>query len=143
MGNTFPFNIEEGLYIINSRHMRLHPFIRAWTLLCKACEPHMLLFCKKINVEGSTHSVLTPTFIIEPLKRTGRIYSVRSFAAFYLHHSLFSRDSTSTCLKQREDIVSGGLPGFARGGLPCPGLLSCRCSRRWRGGVFCRFPGRR
>ena len=28
----------------------------------------MLLFCKKINVEIGTHSVLTPTFIIEPLK---------------------------------------------------------------------------
>ena len=77
------------------------------------------------------------------LKRTGRIYSVRSFAAFYLHHSLFSRDSTFTCIKQREDIVSGDLPGFARSGLPCPGLRSCRCSRRWRGEVFCRFPGRR
>ena len=28
----------------------------------------MLLFCKKINVEIGTHSVLTPTFSIEPKK---------------------------------------------------------------------------
>ena len=80
---------------------------------------------------------------INALKRTGRIYSVRSFAAFYLHHSLFPCDSASTGLKQREGIVSGDLPGFARSGLPCPGLRSCHCSRRWRGGVFCRFRGRR
>ena len=35
----------------------------------------MLLFCKKNNIEVSTYSVLTPTFIIEPKKTVHHEYS--------------------------------------------------------------------
>ena len=111
---------------------------------CSSSSPN--LRCSQGYVESKS-SILVINYKTKKsrsdLIRTGFSPTLYSFLPCQHVHSLFSRDSTSTCLKQREDSVSGGLPGFARSGLPCPGLRSCRCSRRWRGGVFCRFPGRR
>lgn len=104
--------------------------------------PQLTLFpriCRKQELYTSYKTKKSRSDLI----RSGFSPTLYSFLPCQHVHSLFSRDSISTCIKQREDIVSGGLPGFARSGLPCPGLRSCRCSRRWRGGVFCRFPGRR
>ena len=53
-GNIFLFYIEERLYIISSEHMSSHPFFRTRHFYCKACESHMLLFCKKRMLKSAS-----------------------------------------------------------------------------------------
>ena len=40
----------------------------------------MLLLCKKNNAEVSTYLVLTPTFIIEPIKTLSLIQTEKAFS---------------------------------------------------------------
>ena len=53
-GNIFLFYMEERFYIISSEHMSSHPFFRTRHFYCKACESHMLLFCKKRMLKSAS-----------------------------------------------------------------------------------------